>query len=146
MKNGVAAALLACVSAVALAMAQPQTAGSGAQSTTATAVRRAAPSGPAGATASGNAAAHREWLNKYCVSCHSARTPLPANDPLKLDTASLDDVTKDAATWERVLRKLTVRAMPPAGMPHPSEAEYAGFTTWLAASLDRGWAATPPHP
>ena len=23
-------------------------------------------------------AARREWLNKYCVSCHSARTPLPA--------------------------------------------------------------------
>jgi len=35
MKNGVAAALLACVSAVALAMAQPQAAGAGAQSTTA---------------------------------------------------------------------------------------------------------------
>ena len=145
MKNGVGASLLACVSAVALAMAQPQTAGSVAQTTTPTAVRRAGPSAPAGTTASGNAAAHREWLNKYCVSCHSARTPLPANDPLKLDTASLDDVTKDAATWERVLRKLTVRAMPPAGMPHPSEAEYAGFTQWLAASLDRGWAAQP-HP
>ncbi len=44
-----------------------------------------------------------------------------------------------AATWERVLRKLSVRAMPPQGMPHPQEADYAGFTTWLAASLDRAW-------
>ncbi len=29
--------------------------------------------------------------------------------------------------------------MPPPGMPRPTEAEYAGFTTWLAGSLDRAW-------
>ena len=29
--------------------------------------------------------------------------------------------------------------MPPPGLPRPSEAEYAGFTNWLAASLDRAW-------
>ena len=29
--------------------------------------------------------------------------------------------------------------MPPPGMPRPTEAEYAGFTGWLAASLDRAW-------
>jgi hypothetical protein len=86
-------------------------------------------------------AKHRAWLKQYCVACHNARTPLPANDPLKLDSANLDDVLADAATWERVLRKLSVRAMPPQGSPHPSEAEYASFTSWLSGSLDRGWAA-----
>jgi hypothetical protein len=86
-------------------------------------------------------ARHRAWLKQYCVGCHNERNPLPANDPLKLDSANLDDVTADAAMWERVLRKLSVRAMPPQGSPHPSEAEYVGFTTWLADSLDRGWAA-----
>ena len=29
--------------------------------------------------------------------------------------------------------------MPPQGMPHPTEAEYAAFTSWLAGSLDRAW-------
>ncbi len=29
--------------------------------------------------------------------------------------------------------------MPPPGLPRPTEAEYAGFTSWLAASLDRAW-------
>ena len=29
--------------------------------------------------------------------------------------------------------------MPPPGLPRPTEAEYAGFTGWLAASLDRAW-------
>ena len=109
---------------------------------------KAAPQ-PTGAASAAAVAAerskHRAWLTQYCVGCHNERNPLPANDPLKLDSANLDDVTADAATWERVLRKLSVRAMPPQGSPHPSEAEYVGFTTWLSNSLDRGWAtrATP---
>jgi hypothetical protein len=114
-----------------------------------TAAQTPGPKGPGRAVAPAKAdgraeapaKAEREWLNKYCVSCHNQKTALPANDPVRLDTASLDDVTKDAATWERVLRKLSVRAMPPSNMPHPSETEYAGFTQWLAASLDRGWAS-----
>jgi hypothetical protein len=63
-----------------------------------------------------------------------------------LEKASLDDVVANADTWERVLRKLSVRAMPPQGVPHPQEADYTGFTTWLANSLDRGWAARGPSP
>ena len=58
---------------------------------------------------------------------------------MNLESASLDDLLPQAETWERVLRKLSVRAMPPQGMPHPTEAEYAGFTSWLAGSLDRAW-------
>ena len=74
------------------------------------------------------------------MSCHNSRSPQPANDPLNLEAASLDDPLKSAATWERVLRKLSVRAMPPAGVPRPEEREYAAFTSWLADSLDRAWA------
>ena len=58
---------------------------------------------------------------------------------MNLESASLDDLLPQADTWERVLRKLSARAMPPQGMPHPTEGEYVGFTTWLAASLDRAW-------
>jgi mono/diheme cytochrome c family protein len=85
------------------------------------------------------AAKYRAWLNQYCVTCHNSRTPTPANDPLNLESASLDEVLPHAATWERVLRKLSVRAMPPQGVPHPKEPEYAAFTSWLAGSLDRAW-------
>ncbi len=87
-----------------------------------------------------DAATHRAWLNKYCVGCHSTRSPQPANDPVNLETASLDNLLPHAATWERVLRKLNVRAMPPQGSPHPTEPEYAKFTAWLSESLDRAWA------
>ena len=84
---------------------------------------------------------HRAFINQYCVGCHNTRSPQPVSQPVDLEKASLDDPVASAATWERVLRKLSVRAMPPQGSPHPQEAEYAGFTTWLANSLDQGWAA-----
>ena len=108
-----------------------------------TAVGRGSRSSP-GAQAT-DAAKYRAWVNQYCVGCHSGRAPQPGNDPVNLESASLTDPIKDAATWERVLRKLRVRAMPPAGVPRPQEAEYAAFTSWLADSLDRAWAgrATP---
>jgi hypothetical protein len=143
MKKAVVAGVVAwaCAATWLVAQADTPAARRPAPSTAAADARRAGPAAPADVSARPAAATHREWLNTYCVSCHNARTPLPANDPLRLDTASLEDVTADAATWERVLRKLSVRAMPPAGTPHPTEAEYAGFTRWLSTSLDRGWAS-----
>jgi mono/diheme cytochrome c family protein len=84
-------------------------------------------------------AKHQAFLKQYCISCHNSRTASPANDPVNLETASLTNLLPQAATWERVLRKLSVRAMPPQGMPHPTEADYTGFTTWLSGSLDRAW-------
>src|SRR5262245_31320853 len=88
---------------------------------------------------------YQAWVKQYCVACHSSRASNPANNPVNLETASLTDLLPHAATWERVLRKLAVRAMPPQGTPHPAEAEYVAFTNWLSASLDRAWEgkATP---
>jgi len=87
----------------------------------------------------GGAAKHQAWVTQYCVSCHNTRNPLPANDPVDLEAASLENLLPQASMWERVLRKLSVRAMPPQGMPHPREADYVAFTSWLAGSLDRAW-------
>ena len=131
--------------AVILAQApQAQTVPVAARPQTAT----AAPQGAAvsaNTAVSTNTATARAYLKRSCVSCHGSRNPLPANDPVNLEAANLDDLTANGAMWERVLRKLSVRAMPPQGMPHPKETEYAAFTTWLASSLDRQWQgkATP---
>ena len=95
-----------------------------------------APSAKGTATAE---AQHRAFVNQYCIACHSKRAANPAEAPVNLEPAAFDDLLAHAGTWERVLRKLSVRAMPPQGVPRPSEAEYAGFTNWLAASLDRAW-------
>jgi mono/diheme cytochrome c family protein len=93
-----------------------------------------------------DAKTYRAFVNQYCLGCHSSRNPLPASDPVDLEKASLDDVVASAATWERVLRKLSVRAMPPQGSPHPKEDDYVGFTAWLANSLDRAWASRGTTP
>jgi mono/diheme cytochrome c family protein len=85
-----------------------------------------------------DAAKYRAFLNKNCVTCHNKRSPLPGDRPVNLELG-FDDLMSNADTWERVLRKLSVRAMPPPGMPRPSDAEYAAFTNWLATSLDHAW-------
>jgi mono/diheme cytochrome c family protein len=96
---------------------------------------KATPSKP---NTTADAVKYRALVDKYCVTCHNKRTASPGENPVRLD-AGFDDLLSNAAAWERVVRKLSVRAMPPPGMPRPSEAEYAGFTSWLAASLDKAW-------
>jgi hypothetical protein len=91
-------------------------------------------------TLESQAAKYRTWLNQNCVGCHNNRVKQPPDEPINLESASTTDLVKDAATWERVLRKLAVRAMPPQGTRHPSEPEYVAFSTWLSSSLDRAWA------
>src|SRR5688572_19349189 len=80
--------------------------------------------------------AHQAMVNKYCVGCHNQRNPLPAGAPLALDTANLADPGADPATWERVVRKLGVGAMPPLGSPTPGQAELTRFRSALITSLD----------
>jgi len=94
---------------------------------------------PASVASPADAPKYQAMLKQYCFACHSGKAPQPGNDPVNLEAASLDNLLPHAETWERVLRKLSVRAMPPQGSPHPNEAEYVGFTTWLSASLDQAW-------
>ena len=61
---------------------------------------------------------HQATLDRYCVTCHNERVKAGG---LALDTL---DVASDAATWEKVVRKLRGRMMPPAGLPRPDEATY----------------------
>src|SRR6478672_6718590 len=70
----------------------------------------AKPAAPAAASApAADAKTYREFVNQYCISCHNSKTAQPEFDPVNLEKANLDDVLASAATWERVLRKLSVR-------------------------------------
>jgi len=75
-------------------------------------------------------------VTKYCVGCHNTRNPLPAGAPLALDKVNLADPAADPVTWERVVKKLGVGAMPPQGAPNPGAAELAKFRSALVAHLD----------
>src|SRR5213592_3674892 len=83
---------------------------------------------------------HRAILDQYCVGCH--------NDKLKtaglvLNGTDVEDVSKNVELWEKVVRKLRARAMPPSGRPRPNEGTYNAFVSYLETSLDREMAAKP---
>ena len=100
------------------------------------------PAPPASAGAADSPLAYQAMMAKYCVGCHNTRNPLPAGAPLALDTANLADPGADAATWERVVKKLGVGAMPPLGAPTPGHAELTKFRAALIARLDAAAAKT----
>lgn len=50
---------------------------------------------------------------------------------------------QDAATWEKTVRKLRTRQMPPPGMPKPDEATYRALTSSIEHELDQLAAAKP---
>src|SRR5579864_3689161 len=82
----------------------------------------------------------RALLDKYCATCH--------NDKLKtggltLQTADVANPSTSAGTWEKVIRKLRVGAMPPQGMPRPDKPVVDGFATYLETSIDRAALAQP---
>lgn len=87
-------------------------------------------------------ASHRDTLNQYCVTCHNQTLKTAG---LMLDHLDPADLGRDAQQWEKVLRKLRGRQMPPAGMPRPDEATYDGFITYIEKGLDR-LAETSPNP
>ena len=87
-------------------------------------------------------APHRDVVKRYCVSCHNGRLKTGG---LALDTIVADDVGQNPEVWEKVLRKVRARQMPPIGMPRPDEATYETTISSLEKSLDRV-AADHPNP
>src|SRR4029079_11431447 len=79
-------------------------------------------------------------LDQYCVTCHSEKL---RTGGLSLQAANLADVPKGAETWEKVIRKLRVGAMPPQGMPRPDKNTLDGLASFFETALDRGYTAKP---
>jgi hypothetical protein len=87
-------------------------------------------------------AAHRDVINRYCVSCHNDRLKTGG---LALDTVAAHDVGQHPEVWEKVLRKVRARQMPPIGVPRPDEATYETVISSLEEALDHA-AAVQPNP
>jgi hypothetical protein len=84
----------------------------------------------------------KNTIDQYCVTCHNARLKTGG---LVLETAALDRVAEDPATWEKVVRKLRLGVMPPLGVRRPDRATYDHTIAWLEGELD-GAVASRPHP
>jgi mono/diheme cytochrome c family protein len=103
------------------------------------------PSGPVGASARGAspAALHVALVDEYCATCHDEDEK---KGGLALDSVALQDVAQHPDVWEKVVRKLRARQMPPVGKKNrPDEAAYDAVIASLEASLDRA-ATSRPNP
>jgi mono/diheme cytochrome c family protein len=75
----------------------------------------------------------RALLDTYCVTCHNARLKTGG---LALDGLKLAAAADDAQIWEKALRKMRGRLMPPPGAPQPSQKEIDSFAAWMENTLD----------
>jgi hypothetical protein len=76
---------------------------------------------------------HGGLLRTYCVGCHNARLKTGG---VMFDTLDIQHPAVDAKVWEKALRKLRGRLMPPPGSPQPPQADIDAFTTWMEGVLD----------
>ncbi|HEV8412680.1 MAG TPA: DUF1592 domain-containing protein [Bryobacteraceae bacterium] len=76
---------------------------------------------------------HRAMLNTYCVGCHNTRV---RSGGIAFDSLDLQAAADDAQIWEKALRKLRGRLMPPPGAPQPSQKDIDSFTAWMESTLD----------
>src|SRR5437016_6672923 len=82
----------------------------------------------------------RAVLNTYCVTCHNQK--LRTAD-LMLDKVEVDHPAENPAIWEKVLRKLRAREMPPPERPRPDDATYDSVVAYLETALDQAAEAKP---
>ena len=71
-------------------------------------------------------AAHQALISQHCVSCHNSRMKTAG---LELDSMMVADIAEQRDSWEKVVRKLQARQMPPVGRPRPDDADYEAAST-----------------
>jgi mono/diheme cytochrome c family protein len=80
------------------------------------------------------------FVDEYCLSCHDEDNK---KGGLVLETVAAHDVVKHPDIWEKVVRKLRARQMPPVGKERPDDPTYDTVVRYLETSLDRAAAAHP---
>ena len=94
----------------------------------------AAPQGPSPSPPASDPQQHLATIKQYCAGCH--------NDRAKLGGVSFDGLTPEAIgqhadVFEKAVRKLRGRVMPPPGSRQPDRAAADSLVAWLENSLDR---------
>jgi Protein of unknown function (DUF1592)/Protein of unknown function (DUF1588)/Protein of unknown function (DUF1585)/Protein of unknown function (DUF1587)/Protein of unknown function (DUF1595)/Planctomycete cytochrome C len=82
----------------------------------------------------------RAAVTRYCTACHNSKVKTGG---LALDAAEVHNPAANSEAWEKVVKKLRTRSMPPAGLPRPDERTYTALLTSLESSLDTAATAKP---
>src|SRR5438046_670993 len=88
---------------------------------------------PSGVAAPASPADQRALVTTYCTTCHSSTAKMGG---LALDVLNLDAVPHDAVIWEKAVRKLRGRLMPPPGAKQPEQKDVDSFVSFLETRLD----------
>src|SRR6266853_2175280 len=81
-------------------------------------------------------------IKQYCAGCHSDRTKAGG---VSFEGLTPEAVGQQADVFEKAVRKLRGRVMPPPNARQPDAAAVDSLVAWLEESLDRATAAGPSH-
>ena len=81
----------------------------------------------------GQRSPHQAMLTTYCYSCHNTRVKMGG---LALQGLDIQAAGADAEAWEKAVRKLRGRLMPPPGSPQPEQKDIDAFVAWMENTLD----------
>ena len=84
--------------------------------------------------------AFNHFVESNCLDCHNNSEKKAG---LAIDDLMATDIGRNQQAWEKVVRKLSARQMPPSNMPRPQEKDYEAAIAWLESSLDAAAAAHP---
>jgi hypothetical protein len=84
----------------------------------------------------------KSFAQSHCVECHDQATK---KGGLDLESLLANDVGLNAEAWEKVVRKLAARQMPPPDSARPTEREFGDALMLLETSLDAA-AERAPNP
>jgi mono/diheme cytochrome c family protein len=73
-------------------------------------------------------------IKQYCVTCHNDRAKIGG---VSFEGATADSVGQRAEVFEKAVRKLRGRVMPPPGAKQPQGEATESLIAWLETSLDR---------
>src|SRR2546421_12715964 len=73
-------------------------------------------------------------INQYCAGCHNDRAKTGG---VTFEGITAESVGQHAELFEKAVRKLRGRVMPPPGSKQPEAAAVDSLIAWLESSLDR---------
>ena len=85
---------------------------------------------------------------RTCRSSTNTASPATTKTTKRVGSSSRilsDDVSQHPEVWEKVVRKLRARQMPPVGKKRPNDAAYDAVVAALETTLDRAAAAHPNY-
>ncbi len=79
-------------------------------------------------------------IRQYCVGCHNDRTKAAG---VSFEGITAESIGQRAEVFEKAVRKLRGRVMPPPGARQPDGATVDSLVAWLEDTLDHAGAAVP---